>query len=173
MSFPLSLSDIPSNDNCVAAGSQVKVRLFRLDDAAAFRELNEAWIKKYFGMEEQDRVMLSNPADYVLRSGGQIIMATLGGHAVGCCALIPMDPRVYEIAKMAVAEELRGQGIGRKVLERAIAEARAMGATKLYLETNSRLANAIHLYESLGFERLPAKHSIYERANVFMELVLF
>jgi ribosomal protein S18 acetylase RimI-like enzyme len=48
-------------------------------------------------------------------------------------------------------------------------QARARGASSLYLETNSRLVSAIHLYESLGFKRLSARSSDYARSNVFME----
>jgi putative acetyltransferase len=50
--------------------------------------------------------------------------------------------------------------------------ARALGATKLTLATNSKLPNAIHLYESLGFRHLPPEPSPYARANVFMEMDL-
>jgi putative acetyltransferase len=166
----LILSDLPSNENFESTA--IEVRLFRYEDADAFRRLNEAWIEKYFGIEEQDIEVLGDPVGYIIEPGGQIIVATLGSRVVGCCALKPMEPGVFEVAKMAVAEDLRGQGIGRRVLAKAIAEAKAMGATKLYLETNNRLGNAIHLYESLGFQHLPTKQSPYVRANVFMELVL-
>ena len=169
----LTLSDIPSNEDRNLSTSQIKLRLFRYEDVDAFRGLNEAWIERYFGLEEADNEVLGDPVGHIIEPGGQIIIATLDGRAVGCCALKPMEPGVYEVAKMAVAEGLRGRGIGRMVLVRTIEEARAMGAAKLYLETNTRLANAIHLYESLGFERLPPKRSVYERANVFMELALF
>src|SRR5215472_10793332 len=142
MAPTLALSDIPSNEDLRASASQIELRLFRYEDADAFRCLNEAWIEKYFGLEEADNEVLGDPVGHIIEPGGQIIIATLDGRAVGCCALKPMDPGVYEVAKMAVAEDLRGQGIGRIVLVRTIEEARAMGATKLYLETNSRLANA-------------------------------
>ncbi len=166
----LSLSDLPSNDNTMA--SSIELRLFQYADTEAFRRLNEAWIEKYFGLEEADHEVLGDPVGYILEPGGQIIIATLGERVVGCCALKPMEPGVFEVAKMAVAEDVRGYGIGRKVLARTIAEAKTMGATKLYLETNDRLANAVHLYESLGFRHLPPKHSPYVRANVFMEMLL-
>jgi putative acetyltransferase len=173
MASTFALSDIPSNENSHMPVSQIELRLFRYEDADAFRRLNEAWIERYFGLEEADNEVLGDPVGHIIEPGGQIIIGTIDGFAVGCCALKPMEPGVYEVAKMAVAEDLRGRGIGRMVLVRTIEEARTMGATKLYLETNSSLANAIHLYESLGFEHLPPKQSVYERANVFMELVLY
>ena len=102
-------------------------------------------------------------------------MATAGDDPVGCCAILPMDPGAFEVAKMAVRENLRGHGIGRKVLQYAIAHARKVGATRLYLETNRKLANAIHLYESVGFQHVSPDQVIpspYARANVFMEMNL-
>ncbi len=43
-------------------------------------------------------------------------MAYAGADAVGCVALIPMRDGVYEISKMAVSPNLRGRGIGRRLL---------------------------------------------------------
>jgi len=150
----------------------VEIRLFQAGDAAAFRALNEAWIEKYFGIEEHDNEMLGDPQGYILKPGGQIVMAFLGDRAVGCCALIPLKPGVYEVAKMAVAEDARDKGIGRKVLAETVAVARRMGATLLKLETNNTLANAVHLYESIGFSHVAPEPSPYSRANVFMEMRL-
>lgn len=153
--------------------SNVVIRVFQPGDEVAFRELNEAWIAKYFVIEEAERDILNDPVGNILAIGGQIFMATTEGVSVGCCALIPMQPDGFELAKMAVAEDLRGKGIGRKLLEFAIVQARRLGASRLYLETNRKLANAIHLYESVGFEHVSPDQVIpspYARANVFMEL---
>jgi GNAT superfamily N-acetyltransferase len=56
----------------------------------------------------------------------------------------------------------------------AIDVARRMGAQRLYLESNTKAASAVHLYEELGFRHLPgpAHASKYSRANVFMEMPL-
>jgi GNAT superfamily N-acetyltransferase len=157
------------------AREQVELRLYRAgseEDARAFRELNEAWIRKFFGIEEHDSEMLGDPDGYILAQGGRIVLAEVDGTVMGCCALVPVRAGVYEVAKMAVSEESRGRGIGRKVLEATVAEARGMGATLLVLATNSKLENAVHLYESIGFRHLPPEPSPYTRANVFMEMGL-
>ncbi len=44
-----------------ANAAAVEIRTFRPDDAVAFKELNEAWIRKYFSMEEHDYEMLDDP----------------------------------------------------------------------------------------------------------------
>jgi len=155
--------------------ASLRIRAFEPADADAFRRLNEEWIAWHFGMEERDRLVLGDPVGRVLSSGGRIFFAVSGDETIGCCALLALEPGVFEVAKMAVSESRRGNGVGRKLLEHAIAEARALGARRLYLETNRKLHNAIHLYESAGFRHLPperVKPSPYARADVFMEMLL-
>jgi putative acetyltransferase len=153
---------------------EVTFRPFRAGDGEAFRLLNEAWIAKHFGIEEPDKLTLGNPEGKILAKGGHIFMAVEGETPVGTCALINLRPGVFEVAKMTVAESHRGRGVGRALLAYTIAQGKALGAASLYLETNDRLLDAIHLYEALGFRHLPADRvtpSPYARANVFMELV--
>ena len=154
---------------------ELEIRPFRAGDGAAFRRLNEDWIERHFGMEEMDRKTLGDPEGKILARGGHIFMMMDGETAVGCCALIPVRPGVFEVAKMTVAEAYRGRGLGRKVLAHTIAQGKALGAASLYLETNDTLRDAIHLYEELGFRHLPPERvtpSPYARANVYMELVV-
>jgi putative acetyltransferase len=154
---------------------QITFRLFQEGDAEAFRELNREWIARYFKVEEQDLIQLNDPVGNILRPGGQIVMAIADGERIGCCALVFGKTGVFEVAKMAVSERYRGQGIGRRLLEYTIAQARKLGAHTLELASNTKLANAVHLYESLGFRHLPPERvepSPYARANVFMVLNL-
>ena len=144
------------------------------DDATAFRELNEAWIMQYFALEAKDLEVLGDPVKYILRPGGEIVMAMLDNRAVGCCALLPMSDAGFEIGKMAVSEGCRGQGIGKKLLAYVIERAWQLGAKRLYLETNAKLPNAIHIYEAQGFRHLPPERvlpSPYARSGIYMELL--
>jgi putative acetyltransferase len=145
------------------------------DDATAFRTLNEEWITRYFTLEAKDRETLNDPVNSILRKGGHIFMAYAGAEAVGCVALIPMRDGVYELSKMAVSPHLRGRGLGRRLLEHALVQAKCLGAKSLFLGSNTRLKDAVHLYESVGFrhvkpETLPPMP--YSRADVFMEMPL-
>lgn len=150
-------------------------RPFQTGDETAFRELNEAWISQYFSIEPKDREVLGDPVEHILKPGGEIVMALLGDQIVGCCALLATDHGGFELGKMAVAEECRGRGIGKELIAHVIARAREIGARRLYLETSTKLPNAIHLYESHGFTHLPpdrVRRSPYARSNVFMEMIL-
>ena len=145
------------------------------EDGSVFRMLNEEWISRYFVLEKKDRETLGDPENTILRKGGRIFIAYAQGQAVGCVALIPMGDAVYELSKMAVSPAFQGRGIGRRLLEHAIAQARQLGASSLFLGSNSVLKNAVHLYEAVGFRhvppnQLPEMH--YSRADVFMEMPL-
>ncbi|HVW08954.1 MAG TPA: GNAT family N-acetyltransferase [Bryobacteraceae bacterium] len=150
-------------------------RMFEPGDETAFRELNEAWIRQYFAIEAKDREVLGDPQLHILDRGGEIVMAVLDGKPVGCCALLAMPDSCFEIGKMAVSEEWRGRGIGRDLLAYAVRRGRERGAKRLYLETSTKLPNAIHLYESQGFRYLPqgrVQPSPYTRSDLFMEMFL-
>jgi len=147
------------------------------EDASAFRALNEEWITRYFELEAKDVETLNHPEETILGKGGHISIVFASDEPVGCVALIPMpQPEgVYELSKMAVAPAMRGLGVGRKLLEYTVAQARVLGAKSLFLGSSTKLKNAVHLYESIGFRHvdpatLPDMH--YSRADVFMEMPL-
>jgi len=137
--------------------------------AEAFRVLNEAWISKYFVLEPKDRETLNDPQGKILAKGGRIFMALKDGEAVGCAALLKMPDGGYEVAKMTVSEALRGSGLGRLLMQRCIDAGAELGATRLYLETNSSLGPALGLYRAMGFRDLAPTDTPYARADVFME----
>jgi GNAT superfamily N-acetyltransferase len=138
----------------------------------AFRALNEAWISRYFRIEPRDLVALTAPQQEILDKGGDVVVAVLGGEVVGVCALLRLDDQTFELAKMAVAEHARGHGIGFLVGQAAVDRARAAGASRLILESNTVLTPAIALYRKLGFTEFTGVPSEYDRCNIHMELDL-
>lgn len=150
------------------------LRTFQPGDEKPFKELNEIWISQGFALEPADNEVLADPKGQILDQGGEICIAELDGEVAGCCALVVIGPNEYELAKMTVAASARGRGIGRKLLEFAIGHARRSGTKRLYLESNTKAADAIHLYEEVGFRHMsgPEHASKYARANTFMEMFL-
>ena len=143
-------------------------------DADAFRTLNEEWITKLFRMEEKDHLTLNDPMQKIVAPGGQVYLAAAGDHIVGCVALIRLTESIFELSKMAVSPEARGQGVGRKLLQYVLEQARLLRAQTLVLGSSTQLQNAVHLYESFGFRHVPAADLPiqYERASVWMKLDL-
>src|SRR6185312_8426221 len=103
--------------------SDVIIREFQPNDADAFFELNREWIQRHFWLEPADLEVLWHPQDAILDVGGCIFIAARGSKQVGCCALIPIAPGEYELAKMAVAPAERRHGIGRRLIAAAISKA--------------------------------------------------
>jgi ribosomal protein S18 acetylase RimI-like enzyme/DNA-binding transcriptional ArsR family regulator len=134
-----------------------------------FYRLNALWLERYFVLEPYDIEVMSNP-EAIIEHGGAVLFALLGDAVVGTCALKQHAPGEYELTKMGVDPAVRGVGIGRKLIEAAVAEFERLGGRELFLETNTRLESAIHLYERTGFEHQPTirEGSSYSRANVHM-----
>ena len=148
----------------------------RADHRGAFRDLNLAWIEEHFVVETRDRRELDDPEAHVLAHDGRIFMAELdargGVDVVGTCALVPEPDGSYELVKMAVHAAARGRGIGRLLGEAAVSAARAAGATRVDLLSNTVLGPAIALYRALGFVEVPLPPTDYARANIKMVLDL-
>ncbi|MCD8165678.1 MAG: bifunctional helix-turn-helix transcriptional regulator/GNAT family N-acetyltransferase [Bacteroides sp.] len=139
-----------------------------------FKALNEEWITTYFEMEEADHKALDNPEEYILSRGGYIFVADYKGEPVGVCALLKMEDEYYdyELAKMAVSPRAQGKNIGFLLGQAAIGKARELGASHVYLESNTILKPAINLYHKLGFKKVAGHATPYKRCNIQMELVL-
>lgn len=145
------------------------------EEARAFKTLNEEWIARIFTIEEADRILLDNPVENIVNRGGDVLIARDSDSIVGCVALVPTGAGVFELSKMSVTPELRGRGYGREIIHAAINRARGLGATSIFLGSSTKLPNAVHLYESVGFKPVPIEQigpMPYVRADVFMELEL-
>lgn len=162
----LNLIEMIPVDNSAA----VQIEDFRPEHAVKFRELNEEWIKQYFIMEEADHKSLGDPQGYIIDKGGYILMARYQGELVGACALLNEGNGVFELAKMAVSPKAQGLQIGKKLGEAAVRKAKQAGAIKLYLVSNRRLVTALNLYSKLGFVEVSMSPSMYERADIKMEM---
>ncbi|MFT4512464.1 MAG: putative acetyltransferase [Planctomycetota bacterium] len=158
--------------------SRVTVQNCEPSQLAAFRDLNLAWIRRYFAVEAKDRTLLDDPKSGVLDQGGIILVATWNRaskepQVIGTCALLREDNgSVLQLSKMAVDERFQGKQVGNLLGQAAIDRARQAGASLLRLETNSKLTPAIRLYEKLGFVHMPPRESAYTRADVQMVIEL-
>ena len=138
----------------------------------AFRALNMEWLLRYNLAEEPDLRVLSDPRGEIIERGGFIWVALNNDVVVGTAALVREANHCYELAKMSVAPEFRGLGLGRKLIETCIDKARALGAEKVELFSNHQLASALKLYERVGFNYVPVSNSPFETADIKMELIL-
>lgn len=94
------------------------------------------------------------------------------GRIIGTVALYRVDERTCELRKMYLHRAARGRGLGRRLLEHALGEARRLGFRRVTLETASVLTEAVTLYRRFGFCPFTPEHWSAQRCDAAYELDL-
>lgn len=154
-------------------GGPLSILPFTPERAHYFHDINVDWIEDMFRLEQTDRDVLENPIERIIAPGGDILfVAAEGLGIVGAGALQKTGEGSFELTKMGVLKSARGLQAGGYLLDALIARAEELGATKLYLLTNSICEAAIHLYERAGFEHdedvMRGYGTRYQRCDVAM-----
>jgi putative acetyltransferase len=100
--------------------------------------------------QDFDREVAGLPGAYAPPRG-----ALLLARGEGCVALRPIDETSCELKRLYVRPEARGTGLGRRLAEAVVAEARRLGYTRMRLDTVPGMDAAQSLYEQLGFREIP------------------
>jgi GNAT superfamily N-acetyltransferase len=135
----------------------LRLRRGRDEDAEGFiRLIGECW-SEYPGCildVDAEEPHLRALASYFAEAGGALWAAEQDGRVVGMAATRPMhQDRAWEICKVYVAKPARGTGLAHDLLGAAEAHARAAGAERLVLWTDTRFETAHRFYEKRGFVR--------------------
>lgn len=95
--------------------------------------------------------------ELVRRPHGVFLVAWLDGEAAACGAVKPFDAaaRVGEVKRMYTVPTARRRGISRLLLDRLEAIAAELEYARLQLETGTEQPEALALYESAGWVRIP------------------
>lgn len=141
-------------------------------DAASHGAFAELVMETYEGSQDCPKLSGLREIDDILaghRAAGRFdprrwLLARLDGRAAGCILLSenPLRPAL-EVTYMGVAPHARGQGIGRLLLRRALAEAYLSGFQRLTLAVDSENAPALRLYRSFGFFETARQRAMIRR----------
>jgi ribosomal protein S18 acetylase RimI-like enzyme len=119
-----------------------------------------------------DHELANLPGDYAAPDGS-LLLATLNGEAAGCVALHRIDGAICEMKRLYVRPQFRGQGLGRELAVRVIAEARQIGYKYLRLDTvEPVMKTAVEMYRQLGFREIPPYRPNPIPGALYMELQL-
>jgi GNAT superfamily N-acetyltransferase len=127
------------------------LRPFLSEDQQAVKELILAGLVDHWGV--LDPTKNPNLNDIATSyAGADFLVAWRGDEIVGSGACVPRSGEVAEIVRMSVRKDLRGCGLGGRILRELLARARAGGVRRIVLETTETWAEVIAFYQHFGFQ---------------------
>lgn len=143
------------------------------DDAAVRREL-AAYIDHIgasLDPEALDHDIARWAEEYDGAAGVLLVVEDPAGAVVGTAAVRVLGPGVGELKRMWIRPGHQGRGLGRRILEACLGEARALGLSRVRLDTQRRMEAARALYAAHGFREIP-DYNGNPRAQIWMEAAL-
>lgn len=140
-------------------------------DVAAARALFEEYqLSLGFSLcfQNFDAELASLPGAYAPPEG-RLLIALAGGAPAGCVALRRIEEGICEMKRLWVGSAFRGTGLGRRLAETVMAEARLIGYRAVRLDTLPSMTAAQSLYLSLGFRDIPPYNDHPIEGTRFME----
>ncbi len=129
----------------------------------------QVWFGLTLCFQNFDEELASLPGDYA-PPGGRLWLAFVDGELAGCIALKKLEDGICEMKRLYVRDRFRGRRIGVSLIEKLIAEAKALGYKKLRLDTYPpKMGKAVSLYESYGFREIPPYYHNPYGETLFME----
>lgn len=141
--------------------------------ARQFRDLNIAWLEKYFYVEAKDTELLEDCEKNIIDEDGFIFFAGFNEKIVGCFSFIKLGDEIYELGKMAVDPQYQGLKIGQQLLTFAVNHAQTNNWKRIVLYSSTKLEAALHIYKKYGFQEVVLENNLpYTRSDIKMELNL-
>lgn len=106
--------------------------------------------------------------EYDGSSGVLLLVVDPAGEVVGTAAVRLLEPGTGELKRMWLRPACQGLGIGRRLLDASLDEARNLGCRRLRLDSQAKLEAAVHLYRVSGFAEIP-RYNDNPRATIWME----
>jgi GNAT superfamily N-acetyltransferase len=113
-------------------------------------ELQSESTERYGGPDETP----VDPSEFA-HPNGAFFVARFGVDLVGCVGVRRHSESDAELKRMFIRRQFRRRGWSRELLTLVEGEARALGFTRMILETGLAQPEAMHLYESSGYEPIP------------------
>jgi GNAT superfamily N-acetyltransferase len=105
-----------------------------------------------YGLDSSFGPHVAKPlAEFANHGGGRLWIAAQAERVVGSIAIVDAEPGVGQLRWFLLRPEVRGGGLGRRLLAEAIAYSRRRGLSRLFLWSFTDLNAALGLYRRVGF----------------------
>lgn len=132
----------------------------------------EKWLDVSLCFQGFEEELKSLPGKYA-PPDGRLYIVKYDNKFSGCIALRKLEDGICEMKRLYLREELRGKGIGRKLVEKIINDAKEIGYEKMRLDTiKEKMPNAVDMYERNGFVKIERYYYNPNPHTLFMELKL-
>lgn len=132
----------------------------------------EAWHGLDLCFQGYEQELAGLPGKYA-EPAGRLLLTYTDGDLAGCVAMRKLEEGICEMKRLFVRDGFRGAKIGVQLIEKLIADAKAIGYKKMRLDTYPpKMGKAVSLYESHGFRAIPPYYDNPHSGVLFMELAL-
>jgi len=159
------------------AGGQVRIRhVLEPGDLGMVVHLHGVIYAREYGLDTTFEPYVAKPlAEFAMGGAGRLWIAERDGRVVGSIAMVDAGESVGQLRWFLLVPEARGTGLGRRLLETALAYARERAFARLYLWSFADLTEALRLYERAGFAITERKSGFVwgaQRTEVRMDMAL-
>jgi putative acetyltransferase len=175
----IALAPMPNRSGAVEAGNEFKIsEIIRASSDVQISQARQLFLEYAAGLgidlcfQNFEQELAQLPGDYA-PPDGRLMLAFHQGELAGCVALRKIGAGVCEMKRLFVRDKFRGKGLGRKLANNIIKNAKNIGYERMRLDTlPGKMDKAIELYRALGFKEIKAYYNNPVPGALFMELDL-
>lgn len=132
---------------------------------------NDSSFQQYLELQNYDEEIKHLEVKYGMPDG-RLYVVYCDGKLAGCIGLRKIDDQNCEMKRLYVRPQFRGKKIGNLLIEKIIADVKAIGYSYMLLDTLPFLQSAIHMYKKCGFYEIESYNDSPMDTSIYMKLDL-
>ena len=160
-----------------ATAADIRIRhVLEPGDLGMVVHLHGVIYAREYGLDTSFEPYVAGPlAEFAIQRTGRLWIAEKDARVVGSVAMVDAGVGEGQLRWFLLVPEVRGLGLGRRLLDAALDYGRERGFSRIFLWTFADLADALRLYERVGFAITETKTGLVwgaERTELRMDLQL-